>query len=263
MVARDLVGFRGIVTGASGGLGRAVALELVARGATVYALARREAELSETAAAAAELPGRVIGTVGDVSSESTLVDLVDQAVAEGGLDFVVNNAAAFLVKSLFETTTEEWEQIHRINTTSVFVLCKIAAKAMLANSTGGSIVNVASTSALAGEGTLPAYTSSKHAVLGLTRCMAVDRTLTEAGIRTNAICPGEMRTPMLESFLESTGDAESALTEISRAIPAGRVADPAEVARTIAFLVSPASSYINGSALVVDGGLTAALYTVG
>ena len=144
---------------------------------------------------------------------------------------------------------------------SVFWCSKYAAAAMAAHGRGGSIVNVASVAALAADPILVAYSASKHAVLGLTRAMAVDRDLTRAGIRTNAVCPGDMETTMLTAYLEAQPDPGTARDAMASAYPIERIAQPSEVAEVIAFLISDRASYVNGSALVVDGGLSAAIFT--
>ena len=108
---------------------------------------------------------------------------------------------------------------------------------------------------------LTAYTASKHAVLGLTRSIAVTRELARAGIRANAVLPGDMNTPMVQQYFAAHADPELARQEISSAYPMERIAEPAEVANVVRFLVSDDASFVNGAAIVVDGGLGAALYT--
>jgi NAD(P)-dependent dehydrogenase (short-subunit alcohol dehydrogenase family) len=229
----------------------------------VYAVARGRAGLDETAELGAGLPGKIIPLVVDLTNEAGIRGMVSSVAADGGLDYVVNNAGAQVEKSLLDTSTEDWSHVHDVNVTAVFWSCKHAVAAMLGVGRGGVIVNVASVSAFAGEPMLAAYTSSKHAVLGLTRSIAVDRSLTRNGIRANAICPGDMETDMLDAYFAAHDDPAAARAAIEAAYPLERIAEPSEVAAVIVFLISDGASYLNGSAIVVDGGLTAAVFTSG
>jgi NAD(P)-dependent dehydrogenase (short-subunit alcohol dehydrogenase family) len=260
-MTNELAGRVGVVTGASDGLGRATALLLAERGATVHAVARRERELAETADLARDLPGAVIPRVVDLRDETSIKELVEDTAERGPLDYWVNNAAVQREEGVLTTSTEDWDAVMDVNVRSVFWCSKYAAAAMLAQGRGGSIVNVASVAGFTADPILVAYSTSKHAVLGLTRAMAVDRGLTRAGIRVNAVCPGDMETTMLTAYLEAQPDAGAAREEMASAYPLERIAAPSEVAEVIAFLVSDRASYVNGSALVVDGGLSAQVFT--
>lgn len=259
----SLEGKVGIITGASGGLGRDTALRLAAAGATVHAVARRADALAETVDLAVGHPGTVVAAVCDLTAESAVQDMISSVASGDGVNFLVNNAAFQGENSLLETSTNEWNQVQTTNVTSVFWTCKYAVQAMLAAGTGGRIVNVSSVSGFLGDALLPAYTASKHAVLGLTRSLAVDRSLTRAGILTNAVCPGDMETTMLTAYIDAHADPTAARTQLESAYPLERIAAPSEVAEVIAFLLSDQASYVNGSAIVVDGGLSAAVFTTG
>jgi NAD(P)-dependent dehydrogenase (short-subunit alcohol dehydrogenase family) len=252
----------GLVTGASGGLGRATALELAAHGANVLTLSRNIEELKETAHLARDLPGQVVPLRADVTDEDAVVDAVRLLEQEfGSVDFVVNNAGRQIERDFLDTTNEDWDEIDRTNVRGPFWVCKHAAKAMLRLGRGGSIVNVASVLSISADPMLTAYTTSKHAVLGLTRSIAVTRSLATAGVRCNAVLPGDMDTPMVQNYFAAHDDPEEARRAVSSAYPVERIADPAEVANVIRFLVSDDASFVNGASIVVDGGLGAALYT--
>lgn len=260
-VQPSMQGRVGIVTGASGGLGRETAVRLAADGATVYALARRADALADTAQLGSGLPGKILPTVCDLTDESAVRDVFSTVASRDGLYFLVNNAAFQVERSLLETSTEQWDRVQGTNVTSVFWTCKYAALAMVKGGAGGRIVNVSSVSGFLGDALLPAYTASKHALLGLTRSLAVDRSLTRANILTNAVCPGDMETSMLTAYLDAHPEPADARKALESAYPLERIAQPYEVAEVIAFLVSDRASYVNGSTLVVDGGLSAAVFT--
>lgn len=260
----DLSGKIGIVTGASGGLGQSTTVCLARAGAVVYAISRSESGLEETVGEAHGASGSVIPVVGDVTDESAVEALVARTIAEHGrLDFLVNNAGAQIEHSLLDTSNEDWDRIHDTNAKAPFWLSKYAISAMLRAGNGGSIVNVASVLSHTADPMIPAYTSSKHAVLGLTRSVAVSRDFAKAGIRCNAVCPGDMNTPMVQRYFNAHDDPVAARELVASTYPAERIGDPMEVANVIAFLVSDLSSFVNGASITVDGGLTAQLYTSG
>jgi NAD(P)-dependent dehydrogenase (short-subunit alcohol dehydrogenase family) len=258
----DLTGRVGVVTGASGGLGRSVALALAARGATVLACARNLSALGETVDAASGLPGRIVSQRCDVTVEGDIADAVARAQRDlGPLRFLVANAGHQVEKRLHETSDEEWTAVDAVNVRGVFWCARRTIDAMLEHRLGGSIVVVASIASLAAEASLAAYTVSKHAALGISRVIATDRGYTAAGIRANAVCPGEMETPMVRQWFDSHDDPDQARRAVASGNPLERIADPDEVALVIAFLISDAASYVNGAAIPVDGGLRSAVYT--
>ncbi len=255
-------GKAGLVTGASGGLGRAIALSLAEHGAKVLAVSRNLENLEQTAALAEGLAGTVAFKQTDVTDEAQVRHAIDDVNEQfGGIHFVVNNAGRQIERDFLETTNEDWDEIDRTNVRGAFWVCKYAAKSMLEAGTPGSIVNIASVLSVSADPMLTAYTASKHAVLGLTRSIAVTRPLARLGIRANAVLPGDMDTPMVQQYFAAHDDPEEARRQIASAYPVERIADPAEVAHVVRFLVSDDASFVNGAAIVVDGGLGASLYT--
>jgi NAD(P)-dependent dehydrogenase (short-subunit alcohol dehydrogenase family) len=255
-------GKSGLVTGASSGLGRAIVLDLAHSGATVLALSRNMEGLRETAALAADSPGCVQVLQADVTDERAVANAVACIETQfGTVDYVVNNAGRQIERGFLDTTNDDWDAIDATNVRGPFWVCKYAAQAMLRHGRGGSIVNVASVLSLSADPMLTAYTTSKHALLGLTRSVAVTRPLARAGIRANAVLPGDMDTPMVQQYFAAHDDPEEARRQIASFYPVERIADPSEVAHVVRFLVSDESSFVNGASIVVDGGLGASLYT--
>jgi NAD(P)-dependent dehydrogenase (short-subunit alcohol dehydrogenase family) len=256
----DLDGKCGIVTGAAQGLGRESALALAREGAAVTCCDVNLAGAEETASLVAREGGRALALRTDVAEVADIDAAIDACRREfGAFNFIHNNAGIQLEKPLHETSTTEWQRILDVNLTGVFLGCRQAVVAMLGTG-GGSIVNTASALSLTADPYLPAYTATKHGVLGLTRAIGTDPTYAQAGIRCNCICPGDMATPMIVQYWNSTPDPEAAKQEMAAHYPARRIGDPAEVAHAVVFLVSDKSSYFNASHLIVDGGLLAQVY---
>lgn len=255
-------GKSGVVTGASGGLGRATVLALAADGANVLAVSRNVDGIRETVELAQRLNGSVMSMPVDVCDEQAVARSLKYVEEQfGTVDFVVNNAGIQIEKGLLDTTNDDWDLVDRTNVRGPFWFCKYAVPAMLRLGNGGSIVNVASTLSVSADPLLTSYTASKHALLGLTRGVAVTREFARAGIRCNAVLPGDMDTPMVQQYFASHDDPTAARAAVSAAYPTERIADPAEVAGVVRFLVSDESSFVNGASIVVDGGLRACLYT--
>jgi NAD(P)-dependent dehydrogenase (short-subunit alcohol dehydrogenase family) len=243
-----LEGKRAIVTGVGSGLGREIARALAAEGAEVLGCDVDDAGGEETMAHI----GRYRHA--DVSREADVAALVDAA---GRLDVMVNNAAIQVEADLLDTTEEQLDRVLAVNLKGVFFGCKHAVRSMRA-SNGGTIVNVASILALVGDGLLAAYCAAKGGVLGITRATAV--AYGADGIRCNALCPGDIDTPLVQAYFEASNDPAAKRAEIEREYPAGRIATPAEIARGVVFLASDDSSFMTGQPLVLDGGLLATCY---
>lgn len=253
-----LAGKAGLVTGAAAGLGRAVLLAIAAEGGCVVGLDRDRAALARTVADAGGLRGRAVAQAGDVTVEADVIAAVDRCVEEfGTFNILDNNAGVAVEARLHETTVEQWRLVCEVNLTGTFYGCKHGVIAMRRHG-GGAIVNTSSIAGLGGDPILPAYSMTKAGLLGLTRSIATD--YAADGIRANAICPGDMLTPMLERSFMRAQDPAALRAGMERAYPLQRIADPAEVAAAVVFLLSDEASFVTGSSLVVDGGLTVSLY---
>ena len=240
-----------LVTGASSGIGKAVVLRLAAEGYAVMA-AGRNAERTEQLEK--ESPG-CRSWVGDITSAQSCTDLISACVeALGGLDVLVNNAGVFHGLDAEQTTDEIWSQTIGINLSAPFFLSRAAVPHLRRSK--GVIVNVASDWGLVGAEQAVAYCASKGGLVLMTKAMASDHA--GEGIRVNAICPGDVETPMMYNDGATRGlDRAAALREADKGSPTGRVTTPEEVAALVAFLASDAAMQITGAAIPIDGGNTA------
>ncbi len=250
---KRLEGKCAVVTGAASGIGRASAILFAEEGAKVVAV-DRAAEVQETAASIRSAGGQAIALVRDASSESAVAEIMDTAVRElGGLDVCFANAGVSGgMVSLFDTTAEQWTQILGVNLIGTFLAVQRAARIMVAKGSG-SIVCTASVAALrSGAGGIP-YSASKAGVISLVQTVA--NQLYGTGVRINAICPGLIETGMTQPIFDQ---ARSRGTEhkIGQLNPLRRAGAPIEIARMALFLASDESSYVNGQAFAVDGGLS-------
>ena len=251
-------GKSGVVTGTSKGLGREILLALAGEGARVVAVSRDEATGRGSVEEAVDAGGTAAFQQGDVRREEDVVAAIERCLAEyGALDFMVNNAGILGEGRLHETTNELWDDLVATHLTGAFWGCKHAIAAMRDRGSG-SIVNIGSILSFTGDGYLAAYTAMKSGVLGLTKAIAIDYALD--GIRCNCVCPGDMETPMIEQYFEGTEDPAGARAEMEAAYPGKRIAHPREVASAVVYLVSDESSFVNGTPVLVDGGLTAKTY---
>jgi meso-butanediol dehydrogenase/(S,S)-butanediol dehydrogenase/diacetyl reductase len=168
----------------------------------------------------------------------------------GALDVLVNNAGIGTYVPFARLTPEAWDRMHAVDLRAVFRSCQLALPHLLARR--GVILNVASQSGLVGQAMNEAYCAAKGGVVLFTRSLA--RELGPAGVRVNCVCPGGVDTPMLRGFLDAAGGSAE---QVAQHVPLGRIADPAEIAAVVAFLVSDEASYVTGATLAVDGGATA------
>ena len=243
-----------VITGAGGGMGRVAATMFAAEGARVVVAEFGEAAGNETVGLIKAAGGEATFVRVDVSSEADARAMVDHAVSTyGRLDVLYNNAGIMpeADHSVVDTDAGTWDTVMAVNVRGVFLACKYAVPRMI-DGGGGSIINIASFVALVGC-SVPqdAYTASKGAVLSLTRSLAVQ--FAPRGVRTNAICPGPVETPMLMEWLVK--DEEAKRIRLSRN-PTGRFGKPEEIVHMAIYLASDESRWTNGASLVVDGGIT-------
>jgi NAD(P)-dependent dehydrogenase (short-subunit alcohol dehydrogenase family) len=245
-----------LVTGAGTGIGRAVCVRLAEEGAEVVVTSRNEEHVRETARQVAACTGREPASfVLDVSDRATVDCVVaDVAARYRRIDVLSNNSGIELVHgpSVAETTDAEWERLFRVNVTGIFWACR-AVLAHMAE--GGSIVNMASINSFIAWENDAAYTATKGALLQFTRALALD--MASRGIRANAVCPGVIDTPLTDQFLARAPDPNALRAEYASVSPLKRLGTAREVANCVLFLASDESSFVTGSALVVDGGTTA------
>ena len=232
------------------GNGRAAAI-LLARAGTKVLVADREHKLAQrTVEMIAAEGGTAAARAGDVTDEADCAKLVDEAVARWGrLDFLDNNVGIGSRGSVVEEKPEQYRKVMRVNVESMFLLSKYAIPAMIRTAGGGAIVNISSISALRPRG-LTTYTTSKAAVIGLTRAMAVDHG--SDNIRVNCICPGPMYTPMVYA----RGMSEAARANRAKASVLKLEGTGWDIGHAVRFLLSNHARYITGQVLVVDGGVT-------
>lgn len=242
----------GIVTGAASGIGRAIAIALGSAGARVMAADVDEDGLAQTAAAAS---GAVLTKRCDVSRAEDVEALVDATLAAfGGLHVLCNNAGISIPNRVTELSEDDWDRTLAVNLKGVFLGCKYGIPAML-RSGGGSIINTGSVNSLVAEPYLSAYCASKGGVLMLTKEIALD--FAREGIRCNCICPGWVDTPINTPHAEMMGGLDKVLASLPEWQPIGRQGYPNEIGSVVVFLASDESSFMTGSAVVVDGGMTA------
>ena len=244
----DLTGRRAVVTGASSGIGQAVAVALARAGANVVGVALDAGD--ETAAAVEAEVRDAVMLVGDTGDPATAERAADTAAGRwGGVDIWVNNAARLMVKPVVETTDDDWHGLLAANLHGYFYGCRAAVRRMTAQGTGGRVVNVGSAATTLAVPDLGAYTAAKGGILGLTRVLALE--VAAAGVTVNAVAPGATDTP-----LNATAYTPEVRRTYEERIPLGRIASSDEVADTVVFLASDAARYVTGQELVVDGGLT-------
>jgi NAD(P)-dependent dehydrogenase (short-subunit alcohol dehydrogenase family) len=243
-----------LVTGGGTGIGRATALRLAEEGAAVALSGRRRDVLEETSKAIADAGGRALSVPGDVSLEDEADGVVSETVeAFGQVDLLVNNAGSIRRNVLLhELSTERWDEQLAANLRSVFLVTRAALRHMLELQGDRSIVNVASTFALAAGPGVAAYTAAKGGVISLTRALAVE--YASSGIRVNCVCPGIVVTPL--AYVDRPR-FEKQKEEFARLYPLGRLGEPEDIAAAIAYLASADAGWVTGTVMTVDGGFTA------
>ena len=253
-----LMGKRAVVTGATKGIGRSIALRLAEAGADVVVSARGEADLEALCAEIEARGKRALAIACDVTDAQQVNEGLAKGALDawGGADILVNNAGNAGSAKFLGHPDELWERMLAINLTSVYYVTKAFAPAMVAQGSGR-IITIASIAGKVGGKYITAYTASKHGVIGLTRALAVE--LNQHGITVNAICPGYVDTPMTDASVANmvarTGmSAAEARQALERMSPQRRLIEPDEVASVALFLALDSSKGITGQAINVDGG---------
>lgn len=237
-----------LVTGASSGIGAATAIAFAEAGWDVMAAGRDEGRLEEVA----DVSDKIAIWSGELTESEDCDELVADTIDEfGNLDCLVNNAGVIVRATVADTSDEEWRYTMGINLDAPFYLSRAALPHLLKST--GSIVNIASDWGLKGGDRAAAYCASKGAIIQLTRAMAIDHA--RDGLRVNAVCPGDVDTPMLSNEADDKDiDLDDFLAEAAEASPNGRIGTPEEVAALILFLASDAATHITGTAIPIDGG---------
>ncbi len=237
-----------LVTGGGRGIGRAICLELAGQGANVVVNYRSNSATAEdTVAAIAASGGQAIALQADVADERGVTALFKAVISQyGGLDILVNNAGITRDNVIMMMKPEDFDIVQATNLRSCWLCCKAAARIMM-RKRAGSIINITSVVGIAGNGGQTNYAASKAGIIGLSKSLAKE--LAPRSVRVNAVAPGFVETDMTADLSDELKDAALG------AIPLGRMGDPADIAKAVAFLASADASYITGQTLVVDGGM--------
>ena len=242
-----------LITGAGKGIGLATARQFAKAGAAVALVDRDRQAVADAAAEIEREGGRCLAVAADVSSSADVARAVERSVSTfGSLDVVVNNAGIHFARAIDEYTDEEWDRILAVNLKGPFHVVRAALPAL--RQSKGTIVFVASMTALVGQDRGAAYVASKGALVSLTKALAIE--LAPSGIRVNCVCPAGVDTPLLREWAATLPDPAAVLRGQAEMHLTHRLATPDEIASTILFLASPAASFITGVALPVEGGAT-------
>jgi 3-oxoacyl-[acyl-carrier protein] reductase len=244
-----LEGKKALITGAASGIGRAIAGRFLAEGAQVACVDVNTGALDSTVRAFRTQDNKVLGITADVSSPPDVDRAVHTVMTEfGGLDILVNNAGIICAGTVESLIPAQWDRVIAVNLTSVYLLCR-ATWPHFCRQKRGAIINMSSIMGLTGARNSFAYSSTKAAIIALTKCLAEDGG--PLGIRVNCVCPGYVHTPGIDDIHDPRTQQR-----LAAQIPLRRMASPDEIAAGFVFLASDDASYANGSALVLDGAAT-------
>ena len=250
-----LAGKNALITGGGSGIGRAMALAFVAEGAQVIVADMRGDDAEETVLQVVQAGGNAAAFQADVSRSADVQAMIAACLDRfPRIDVLCNNAGIGSTQSVVDTPEDLWEAVFAVNVRGMFLCSKYAIPHMIAAG-GGVIVNTASVAGLVGIKNRAAYCASKGAVVSLTRAMAVDHV--QQKIRCNCICPGTVDSPWVGRLLDAAPDPAAERAALVARQPMGRLGTPEEVARAAVYLASDDADFVTGSALVIDGGLTA------
>ena len=252
-----LTGKRALVTGGASGIGAATAERFAAEGAAVAIADLDGAGAERHAAAICAQGGTAIGLAADVGDDESVAAMVDRAwEALGGVDILVNNAAIPMIGTVETLAADEWDRVLDLDLSSIYRASRAIWPRFVAAG-GGTILNTASVAGIIGMAGQHGYSAAKAGVVMLTKCMALDGAA--HGIRVNCVCPGFVETPMVLTYFEAQDDPEASRAGVEAAHPLGRMGQPAEIAAAFLYLASDEAQWVTGTALVIDGGLTAGL----
>lgn len=248
-----LLGKHAVVFGGAQGIGRAIVASFVAEGATVYASDIKPIEPGD------EPAERLRTATVDASDAAQVAAYVDGVLAETGhVDILVNNVGIHLPRSVIDAEPDDFDRVFNVNVKTVYLACRALVPHMLERRRG-SIINLSSNGGVIGRPADPLYNASKHAVIGLTKSMAV--AYAQHGLRVNAVCPGAVDTAMLRGGITDQAEYEQRIPAFVASTPAARVAHTSEVAAAVVFLASDESPAINGIALPIDGAKSSGVMT--
>jgi len=244
----DLTGQIALVTGASQGLGHAVAVRLGANGAKVLCVARNAEKLADTVAQIQALGGEAVAMACDVTNRESIEKLFEQIEADyKRLDILVNNAGITRDTLLPRMTDVQWDEIIAANLTSCFLFCRAATRIMMGQRYGR-IINMSSVSGLIGNAGQTNYSATKAGMIGFTRSLSKE--MAKRKITVNAVAPGFIESDMTKAL------GDSIIDEVKKRVPANRLGTADDVAACVLFLASKAASYVTGQVITVDGGMT-------
>ena len=241
-----------LITGAGSGIGQAASLAFATEGAAIAAADLRLESAQATASAVEELGRPAVALQVDVTQPDSVQAMVEQAVAGlGSLDVLINSAGVREIVPFLELPAEEWTKVIGTNLTGTFLCSQAVAQHLITQNKAGKIINLSSVAGLVGVPNRAAYVASKHGVVGLTKEMGME--LADKHIQVNAIAPGVVETAMTAGYF----DKPDIVTSLKKAHPAGRWAQPEEIARLMLFLASEDADFMTGATIPIDGGFAA------